>query len=82
VADATESDSRLSQNRQDLRQLRSAVQLGRFVLSVDGQRKIGFAERSAADEAAARLLSNFPNLTVVVNDEQEEIIRERAETPA
>jgi hypothetical protein len=69
----------LSQDQQAPRQLRRGLQLDRYVISVDGQRKMGFVDRVAAEQAADRLRTDFPLLTVLVSDQEEEIIRERVE---
>jgi hypothetical protein len=71
----------LSNHQEGVRQPRSALQLGRFVLSVDGQRKSGFVDRVSADAAAAQLRTAFPGLNIVISDQEETIIRERTDEP-
>jgi hypothetical protein len=69
----------LSQNQKSAQLLHSVAQFGRFVLSVDGQRKSGFSDRVAADGEAAQLKAAFPNLHIRVIDQRDEVIRERAD---
>jgi len=44
------------------------VQLGRFVVFVDGQGKAGYPERNAADAAAEKIRRDFPRVSVTVTD--------------
>lgn len=48
------------------------VQLGRYVLSVDGQAKAGYPQRNAADAEAERIRQAFPRVSVTVTDGQQE----------
>ncbi len=50
----------------------------RFVISIDGQRKMSYADRAAAEDEAARLRAEYPLPTVVVSDQEEALIRDRA----
>ena len=54
-----------------------ALVVERFVISVDGQRKLGFADRQAALDAAAKLRAEFPVINVMVSDQEDATIRER-----
>jgi hypothetical protein len=69
----------LSNDQQGSRQSHRALQLERFVISVDGQRKLGFSDRQAADDAAAKLRAQFPVVNVMVSDQEDATIRERPE---
>jgi hypothetical protein len=44
------------------------VQLGRFVVSVDGQAKAGFPEQAEADAMAEKIRNSFPKVSVTVAD--------------
>ena len=69
----------LSNDQKGSRQSHRALQLERFVISVDGQRKLGFSDRQAADDAAAKLRAQFPVVNVMVSDQEDATIRERPE---
>lgn len=51
--------------------------LMRFVISIDGQRKMSYADRGQADAEAARLRAEYPVPTVLVSDQDEALIRDR-----
>jgi hypothetical protein len=44
------------------------VDLGRFVVSVDGQAKAGFRERAEADAMADKIRAGFPKVVVSIAD--------------
>jgi hypothetical protein len=56
------------------RQLRKQIQMKRFVISVDGQRKAGFSEHESAVAEAQRIKHAYPSVTVTVVDQEEDII--------
>lgn len=56
------------------RQLRKQIQMKRFVISVDGQRKGGFSEHESAVVEAQRIKRAYPSVTVTVIDQEEDII--------
>ncbi len=63
-----------TQENKERRQLRKHVHMERFVVSVDGQRKRGFSEHHSAVSEALRIKDAYPNVTVTIVDQEEEII--------
>ena len=63
-----------TQESKEGRQLRKQIQMERFVVSVDGQRKSGFSEHESAVTEAQRIKHAYPSVTVTVVDQEEEII--------
>ncbi len=72
-----ESEMPVSKEQQGSRQPNMALVHERFVISVDGQRKLGFTDHQAAQDAAAKLRAEFPVINVMVTDQEDATIRER-----
>ncbi len=53
------------------RKPRSFTHASRFVLSVDGQRKISFQDQALAMAEGRRIAAAYPRLNVSVHDQQE-----------
>jgi len=67
-----------TQESKEGRQLRKQIQMERFVISVDGQRKRGFSEHESAVTEAQRIKHAYPSVTVSVVDQEEDIIHLRS----
>ena len=50
------------------RQASRGIQLGRYVVSVDGQAKSGYPQKDAADAQADKIRKAFPRVSVTVTD--------------
>jgi hypothetical protein len=57
------------------RQVRKHIQMERFVVSVDGQRKRGYSDHNSAVTEGQRIKHAYPSVTVTIVDQEEEIIR-------
>ena len=65
-----------TQENKEGRQLRKHIQMERFVVTVDGQRKRGFSEHHSAMTEAQRIKHAYPSVTVKIVDQEEEIIHQ------
>ena len=70
----------MTQDTKNVSQLRKHILMERFVVSVDGQRKRGFAARAAAITEAQRIKQGYPSVAVTVLDQEEEIIHLSSDT--
>jgi hypothetical protein len=65
-----------TQENKEGRQPRKHIQMERFVVTVDGQRKRDFSEHHSAVTEAQRIKNAYPSVTVTIVDQEEEIIHQ------
>jgi hypothetical protein len=60
--------------RQGRKMSRSYIHEERYVLVINGQRKVSYADQAAAMAEASRIRAAYPRVTIVVHDQQEDTV--------
>jgi hypothetical protein len=66
--------------RQGRKMPRSYVHEERYVLVIDGQRKVSYADQATAIAEASRIRAAYPRVTILVHDQQEDTVSALRET--
>ena len=67
--------------KQERKKPRSYVHEDRYVLVIDGQRKVSYADQGAAIAEASRIRAAHPRVNVAVHDQQEDSVSGLREMP-
>jgi hypothetical protein len=67
--------------RQGRKTPRSYVHQERYVLVIDGQRKVSYTDQGTALAEASRIRAAYPRVMIVVHDQQLDTVSALRETP-